>query len=507
MSIELPAVEAAVAALSPEALLAGASGGQAEGVAPAPARGSVRLAHAFALSDRVVLALADVRSAASADPARRFPVPLVLVGGGRLRPAAMGEGAWRELALAIAGGRTIPALAPPSPPLAAGSPAPAPAPIRAALVCRPSPGLGEVVDPAGERPGRSGPAWQGWPETAPSAADPAAVAVLGDRLALQAYSPLETGLEPDLELTAFLAEEARFPGVPRVAGFAEVVARDGGAATVAMLRSHVPDAVDARRLLLDRLSGLLAAPGTVSLEWATEVAEDLGILLAELHAALASPPPDAPDLAPREATRDELRSWRGETLELLDEAPSVVAGRDPVAAAQLRAQAPAIAERASVFEALATAPLVTRVHGALGLERILVAPDGYRVVGFGGPPGAPLEERRRPHSPLWDLACLLRSLDAVVRAAEAAAGAGGPDGTDGRAVDPRAWRSRARQRLLDAYGHGLLRAGGAVSPDPDLLTAFELLRALQEVAAAGRRADPDLAAAVQGLVSVLEPAR
>ena len=63
--------------------------------------------------------------------------------------------------------------------------------------------------------------------------------VLGGSLLLKAYRRVQPGLNPDLELTAFLSEEAAFPGVPRLAGWAEAVTRDGGAATLAMLQAFV----------------------------------------------------------------------------------------------------------------------------------------------------------------------------------------------------------------------------------------------------------------------------
>ena len=156
------------------------------------------------------------------------------------------------------------------------------------------------------------------------------------------------------------------------------------------------------------LADLIAAPGSVSLEWATDVAADIGTLVAGLHAALATPPADAPDLAPREATHDEPKAWRLGCASPANLAVDAVATLDPEAAAALRRNASSIAARLSRFEALATAPIVMRIHGDLHLGRLLVADDGYRVVDFEGDPLRSLDERRRPDSPNRDIASMLK---------------------------------------------------------------------------------------------------
>ena len=407
-----------------------------------------------------MLALIDVRAGERGEPEDRYAVPFV-VRDGVLREAAEGDGAWRALAAAIARARAIPALAASG---SEGTPA-------AALVCRPSPGFADTwergpVEAAVERP-------LGRDQSNTSV-------VLDDTLLLKAYRRIQPGLNPDLELTAFLSEEARFPGVPRLAGWAEVASRDGGVATVAMLQAFIPGADDVYERTAEFLAGLVAAPGTVSIEWATEVAEDLGILVAGLHAALATPPGDAPDLAPREATHDQLQAWRLDAHRQLNAAIEATAAVDPEVAAELRGWASVIAARVSRFEAVATTPMVMRIHADLHLGQLLVADDGYRVIDFEGEPVRSIEDRRRPDSPLRDVASLLRSLDHVARSGlrRAEHRAGGPIDQPGLDVD--AWIERARARFLAAYAHGLRRSGAPVALDLDLLDAFEVAKETYE---------------------------
>jgi trehalose synthase-fused probable maltokinase len=400
------------------------------------------------------LAIVEVSTGQKPGAGVRYLVPLTRVEAGEVRPAAQGEGAWRALALAIAEGRTIPALRRARP---AGD---APAPVQAALVCRPAAGLRALsrdLGPVGTLDERRLDADQSNTSV-----------VLGDRLLLKAYRRVEDGLNPDLELNAFLAEEVGFPAVPALAGYAEVVTARG-AATVALLQEYVADATDAYEAIAEQLTDWIVAPGAVAVEFASEVAVDMGALTAALHAALASAP-DVPGFEVRDATRDELRDWRRDAHRQLQHAIDLV---DGAPGDELRAMAPAIAEQLTVLEAVAAVPVVTRVHADLHLGQVLLTPDGPRIVDFEGEPTRPIEERRRPTSPLRDVASMLRSIDHVGRSARRRAErrTGGPVESPG--LDIEAWLTRARERFLEAYRTGLRASGAAIVVDEDLLRAFE----------------------------------
>jgi maltose alpha-D-glucosyltransferase / alpha-amylase len=454
---------------------------------------SARLAHAFALGSDVVLALVDVVPDTTAGRTDRYAIPFGLRDG-VMCEAAGADGAWRALAAAIAGGWTIPAMT-----LDGRSAGPGTngGQVDAALVCRPSPGFADAwgasvdeVVSASETPSES--------EVASTST------VVGGRLLLKAYRRVQPGLNPDLELTAFLSEEAGFAGVPRLAGWAEAVTRDGGVATLAMLQAVVPDAEDVYERTAEFLADLIAAPGSVSLEWATDVAADVGTLVAGLHAALASPPVDAPDLAPREATHDELKAWRWDAHRQLNVALDAVGRVDPGAAAELRRDASSIAARLSRFEAIASAPMVMRIHGDLSLSRLLVADDGYRVVGFEGDPLRSLEDRRHPDSPLRDVASMLRSLDHVARDARRRADARTGEPVDRPRLDIDDWIERARARFLAAYTEGLRGSSVSATLDLDLLHAFEVAREIRGLVFPAREQPSGPWCPVEGMRWLLE---
>ncbi len=415
----------------------------------------------------------------------------VALSGHPLRPAVDGDGAWRALLIAMAEGRTVAAMAD-----AAAAGHEATRPVSAALVCRPSGALADVL-PEGAA------AVEGLPERALGADQSNTSVVVGDRVLLKAYRRLEAGLNPELELVAFLTEVAQFPAVAPLVGYAEVVSASSGASTVALAQAYVADGVDAYESIAEGLVAWLLAPGQVSVEFATEVAAELGALTAGMHAALADDR-GLPEFTPREATRNELRAWARNAQRQLVRAVDVTPGE---AGRVLHDRAAAIAAELTVFEALPSAPLLTRVHGDYHLGQVLIADDGYRIVDFEGEPLRPLAERREHGSPLRDVACMLRSLDHVGRSAgrRAIARNGGPVESPGLDLD--AWLHRAPERFLDGYRAGLREAGAPIAMDPALLRAFEIEKETYEFIYASTYLPSWLWAPTEGMRALIDGQR
>jgi maltose alpha-D-glucosyltransferase / alpha-amylase len=364
-----------------------------------------------------------------------------------VRVAIPGDGVWRALAAAMAEGRTIAALR------VRGTTA-----VTAALVCRPGRAMPRGIARATERD---------------LGADQSNTSVvLDERVLVKTYRRIQPGLNPELELVAFLTEEAAFPAVPPLAGFAEVVSQRHGASTVAIAQTFIAKGSDAYEAIAESLVAWLLAPGEISVEWATEVVADLGTLTAGLHAALSGPSArSVPELAPRDATRKEIDGWATTARRHLAQALEVTKGE---AGVRLHDLAPAIAEGLTTLRALPNTPRVIRAHGDYHLGQVLIAPDGYRVIDFEGDPMESIEARRAHRSPLRDVASMLRSLDHVGRSAgrRAQQRNGGPLARPG--VDLDGWFIRARERFLETYQAGLRDAGVRGPIDVDLLRAFEI---------------------------------
>ena len=410
---------------------------------------AIELDEAFVLDDAAphVLAITSARLADGGSSRYSFALT-----GRPLRPAEPGDGAWRALAAAMADGRAIAAIP------ADGAAAPA-----AALVCRPGGAMPRDISIAAERD-------IGLDQSNTSV-------VLDEQVVLKAYRRLQPGLNPDLELTAYLTEEAGFAAVPPLAGFAEVVSARHGTATVAIAQAYVADGAELWESLVEALTAWILAPGEVTVEFATEVPADLGALTAGMHAALAAA--DAsPEFAPRLASPADRRRWATDAAAQFERA--LVVTPDDVDRS-LRELAPAIAERAGTTSRRCPARRCSPGSTATTtLGQILLAPDGYRIIDFEGEPTRSLDERRAHASPLRDVASMLRSLDHVGRSARRRAieRNGGPVASPG--LDLESWLRRARERFIDAYRAGLREAGAPIEFDAGLVRAFEIDKEVYE---------------------------
>ncbi|MEO6058911.1 MAG: phosphotransferase [Candidatus Limnocylindria bacterium] len=277
--------------------------------------------------------------------------------------------------------------------------------------------------------------------------------ILGDRLILKIYRHLESGANPEVEVSAFLAAVA-FADAPVLGGSVMYLPNEGEPCAAAMLQQLVPSDGDAWGWVLDCLSG----PATRHDAAMAGIAQ-IGNLTAGLHAALASRP-ELPAFPSRPASHAERAEWHASAERQLEEALVAVDGE---ARQRLLRMAPAIRDRLGAIPS-ADGTRATRIHGDYHLGQLLRTSTGFTVIDFEGEPARSLVERRAPASPLRDVAGMLRSLDYAAHVAHR--DRGGPP--------PGSWLPDARAALLTAYGE--------LSPaDERLCAAFEIEKACYEV--------------------------
>jgi maltose alpha-D-glucosyltransferase/alpha-amylase len=126
----------------------------------------------------------------------------------------------------------------------------------------------------------------------------------------------------------------------------------------------------------------------------------------------------------------------------------------------------------------------TRHHGDYHLGQVLVSNNDFQIIDFEGEPARPLEERRKKHSPLRDVAGMVRSFNYAAHAAlqnVSAERMGNYDEMRGWAAD---WERRVRETFLEGYQGGV--RGCPSYPENEehaeaLIELFTLEKALYEI--------------------------
>lgn len=293
--------------------------------------------------------------------------------------------------------------------------------------------------------------------------------VYDERVILKVFRRIQRGHNPEVEITEALAAQ----GFHCVAEpLATLRVRDFD---LALLQPFLAGASEGWALALTSLRDLFGINDTTSIPIINPDA----------------PPPPPPDPAQAggdfagEATR--LGEMTGGMHVALADAfgrhPADAQGWAAAIAAQVDALEPGDLDPAgakAIIDELTAldAGAAIRVHGDYHLGQVLRTDHGWYVLDFEGEPARPIEERRRPSSPLKDVAGMLRSFhyaSAVARTER-----------DEYSLEDlaAAWEMRNRQAFLRGY----MKAagdGGILPSDPEsvaaVLAAFELEKAVYEL--------------------------
>jgi len=321
------------------------------------------------------------------------------------------------------------------------------------------------------------------------------VALLGQKLFLKTYRRIREGVNPELEVGRFLTDVVKFPHCVPVAGHVEYVDHEGKISTLALLQSFVPNQGDAWTFAVDALARHLESVGSQGEvqppDGFVEQVRTLAMRTAQLHAALSRHTGnDAFDPEPVQATDIPLwvKQVRDDALATMDQ---LSAYRDRLppqlqpAALEIFSAGPRLMQMVEGYARHAPQGFKTRYHGDYHLGQVLLVKNDFVIIDFEGEPARSLDERRRKHSALRDVAGMLRSFDyarhmAVRQAAQHA-------GEEEKLVPIGAeWLRLARDAFLDAYAAEAVAAGlyadqDVVAAQQPLLELFELEKALYEL--------------------------
>ncbi len=235
---------------------------------------------------------------------------------------------------------------------------------------------------------------------------------------LKLYRKLYPQLNPDVELTRYLTETIGFPHVPAYAGAVFLKQTGGSALTIGMLQQRLANVTDYWTLFADRLDELLKLRSE-SIEshlrsWQSQ-AQSLALHTADLHQAL-SQSVDQPLFSPEpihqsyvgQQVRNARRMFQ-HCLWMLRAVRDKLDERSKILAAKLRKEQNLIFDIFQSFRQHTFRTKRIRIHGDFHLGQTLFDGAGFYVLDFEGEPEVPIYLRRIKHSPLKDVAGMIRS--------------------------------------------------------------------------------------------------
>ncbi len=270
--------------------------------------------------------------------------------------------------------------------------------------------------------------------------------VYGNRFLLKLFRRIEEGVNPDLEIGAYLTDQVAFAHIPPVAGAIEYRAERSQPATAAVLQGFVANEGNAWDFTLDSLSGyfdrvfadatvaapqgelpqlpLLALAESEAPESARrlfgsylESARLLGRRTAELHTALASET-ENPSFSPEWFSRlyqrslyQGLRNQAARSFHLLRRRLTTLPEETRAGAEGLLGRLAEAEDRLQAITRRGITAVRTRTHGDYHLGQVLYTGSDFVLIDFEGEPARPIGERQIKMSPLRDVAGMLRSFD------------------------------------------------------------------------------------------------
>ena len=321
----------------------------------------------------------------------------------------------------------------------------------------------------------------------------------GDKLFLKGYRRLQIGTNPEVEVGCFLTEKSPFPHIVPVAGALEFQRSDGQKQTLAILQAYVENQGSAWNFAVDYLERFLTeqladTPGAKESPhgYFLTLMDLLGRRTAELHNAFAQATGD-PGFDPEPIAPADLAAWsahlRREAVATLDDLEKSRDNQPPelrAATDQLLSLRKTLLDRVctSSLEGIVAAKM--RYHGDYHLGQILRMENDYVITDFEGEPGRSLEERHEKHSPLRDVAGMLRSFSYVSAVAANRATTERPQ--DRHRIGPlvEAWEQDVSAAFLRGYQNAIASSSNSAWPsEPNaakqLLGFFVIEKALYEL--------------------------
>ena len=267
----------------------------------------------------------------------------------------------------------------------------------------------------------------------------------GDKVIMKLFRRVEPGINPDLEIGRFLAQQTAFTNTPPLLGAIEYRPPSGEPLTLAVANVLVPQAETAWQFALDNLGRYFEhvltqqidkwphseGLGTKSLwdlaespqsantpEFSTDFAQAatlLGQRTAEMHQALAADS-NTPEFTPEPFTQlyqrslyQSARKAAAQNMQRLRKRIDHLSSRAQQLGRLLLEHEKQLSEQMKTIVSRKIVASRIRCHGDYHLGQVLYTGRDFMIIDFEGEPPRSLSERRMKCSPLQDVASMIRS--------------------------------------------------------------------------------------------------
>jgi trehalose synthase-fused probable maltokinase len=240
----------------------------------------------------------------------------------------------------------------------------------------------------------------------------------GDKYFLKLYRKLFSQTNPEVEMVSFLTQYSDFPNIPAYAGSFVWQQPQQADVTLGMMQLMVQNQQDTWSVTGDHLNDFMYGVPKRLFSVKEEVFEEVALLgqrTAEMHLGLYAPEAEQ-DFAPEKFT-SEYRQFLYKRFEdllnrrynlLIDNYLKLDKPSQKLAWEFMEAK-----EMLDDFIAkILTRPLDSlriRIHGDYHLGQVLATASDYIIIDFEGEPESSIAERKIKHSPLKDVAGMIRS--------------------------------------------------------------------------------------------------